>query len=93
MAMQYDVLASQLTESGSVVGARYRLKAVYALGGESGGSIAFTDGNGGTSRLALVVPADIYGSQYVLLPGEGILFENSIYLVNEDGVSVTAFYG
>lgn len=93
MAMQTDVKAAQATESGSIVAARYRLKAIYVLGGESPGSISFTDGQNGTSRLALTAPADIYGSQYLLLPGEGILFQNGIYLVNEDGVSVTAFYG
>ena len=91
--MQYDVKATQSTESGSIVAARNRLKAVYALGSEGTSSISFTDGDGGTSRLALSIPDPTFGSQYVLLPGEGILFQNGIYLVNTDGVSVTAFYG
>jgi S-adenosylmethionine hydrolase len=91
--MQTDVLAVQSTESGSIVATRYRLKAVYALGSEGTNGISFTDGSGGTSRLALSIPDSTLGAQFVLLPGEGILFDNSIYLVNEGGVSVTAFYG
>jgi hypothetical protein len=91
--MQYDVLAAQATETGSLVAARSRLKAIYALGSEGTNDIAFTDGDGGTSRLALSVPDSTLGSQYIRLPGEGILFDTEIYLVNAGGVSVTVFYG
>lgn len=93
MTAHSDVLAGQFTETGTVSELRNRLKAVYALGSEGTNEIAFTDGDGGTSRLALSVPDGTLGAVYVLLPGDGILFRDSIYLVNTGGVSVTAFYG
>lgn len=94
MAMQYDVKSAYLAASGSAYGARTRLKGVYINTGGSAATVEFTNGNGGTSLMKVDAPASATGNPvYIIVPGEGILFETSLYAVVTGAASVTVFYG
>ena len=94
MGMQTDVLATHLTASGTVSGNRNRLKAVSYRGNGLDGSLVFKDGSAsGTTLLELDVGTSDSFTIYVILPGEGILFQNSIYAALTNVAAITAFYG
>lgn len=94
MTMQYDVSSAYVTSTGSVFGQPARLKGLYVNTGGSAAVVEFTDGNGGTSRMKVDAPASTTGNPvYILVPGEGIRFYNSIYAVITGASSVTVFYG
>lgn len=90
--MQTDVKSKTVSATGAVGagGTRTRLKGVY-FSMSTGGTISVADGNGGTTLLSFVVPV---GSNYFLIPGEGILFTSDPYVTFTTAVgSLTVFYG
>ena len=90
--MQTDVKSKTVAGTGAVGagGNRTRLKGVY-YSMSTGGTISVADGNGGTVLLTFVVPV---GSNYFLVPGEGIVFQNDPYVTFTTAVgSLTVFYG
>jgi hypothetical protein len=93
MGMQYDVKSAHAEATGSMVSGRVRLKGYQCLSGGTAGDIIFTDGNGGTERLRFNVPANTNNPFANLIPGEGILFENGIYVTVPTASKVTIFYG
>jgi hypothetical protein len=94
MGMQTDVLATHLTASGTVSANRNRLKAVSYRGNGLDGSLIFKDGGvSGTTLLELDVGTSDSFTIYVILPGEGILFQNNIYAALTNVSAITAFYG
>lgn len=94
MGMQTDILATHLTASGAVSGNRNRLKAVSYRGNGLDGSLVFKDGGAsGTALLELDVGTSDSFTIYVILPGEGILFQNNIYAALTNVAAITAFYG
>jgi hypothetical protein len=94
MAMQTDVKSSYLTATGTAFGQRTRLKGLYVNTGGSAATVEFTNGNGGTSLMKVDAPASATGNPvYIIVPGEGILFEASLYAVITGAASVTVFYG
>jgi len=94
MSMQTDVLATHLTASGTVSANRGRLKAVSYRGSGLDGSLIFKNGGAsGTTLLELDVGTSDSFTIYVILPGEGILFQNSIYAALTNVSAITAFYG
>jgi hypothetical protein len=93
MGMQTDVKSAVATADGTMVSYRTRLKAVVLTSTAVAGSVVFKDGGAsGTTLLTLNTPAaaDFHN---ILIPGEGILFESSIYVDVADVSSVTVFYG
>ena len=102
MAMQTDVLASQpLTADGqmldqnSLVIGRARVKAIRIIPtASSSGSVVLKDGgaSGNTKITVNVFPAST-GPDYMLLPGEGLLFQTNIYADITTISSVTVIYG
>ena len=91
MSMQYDVKAAEVTASGSVYGARARIKGLM-VSFASGGTVVLKDGGAsGTTRFSYTAPAAA-GTANVLIPGEGILCDNNIYAVLTDATA-TVFYG
>lgn len=101
MAMQTDVLASKpLTADGQLKDQadnnilRARIKSVYIVPAAGAGSVVFKDGGAsGSTRLTLNTLAASTCAQYMLLPGEGLLFQNNIYVDVTDVASVMVFYG
>lgn len=97
MAMQYDVKSTHLNASGSVYAARARVKGIYVVSGATTGSLKLHDGTttGGITLIELDTSAQTNPiPDYLLIPGEGVLFENAIYAEITGGIaSVTIFYG
>ena len=92
--MQTDVKsgAAAAATSTAVTSYRSRVKAIALSFTASAGVITITDGNGGATLFTYTPPAAI-GSMYMLLPGEGLLALNGIYVTNGTGTFATVFYG
>ena len=94
MAMQTDVKSTTLTSSNTAVAYRCRIKGIYFVAGASAGSVIVKDGgSGGTTVLNIATPGIATGSQYVLVPGEGVLCLTDAYVAITNATSVTVFYG
>ena len=94
MAMQYDVKSAHIEANGSMVASRVRLKGYQCLSGGTAGTVIFTDGtSGGTERLRFSVPNNTNNPFFGLVPGEGILFDEGIYVTIPTGAKITIFYG
>jgi hypothetical protein len=90
--MAYDLHATTLTASGSVVAMRGRVKAMTYLATGTQGSIVIKDGGAsGTSILTIATPgvADAYD---IIIPDSGFLCSTNIYVVLTDVTSVTVMY-
>ena len=94
MTMQYDVLSAHTTGDGTLVSGRQRLKGFMFLGDGTAGDITLRDGgSGGTVRVVIPLPANQNNPITMLLPGEGVLFNTSIYADLPGTSSITIFYG
>ena len=101
MAMQTDVLASKpLTTAGnaldqnSLVIGRARVKAIYIIPSAGAGTVTFYDGGAtGAVKATINTLASSTAPNYMLLPGEGLLFQSNIYIVPSAVVSTTVIYG
>lgn len=99
--MQTDVLASQprttdgqmLTQAAETI-PRARVKSILIVPTAIAGSVVFRDGGAsGPIRTTINTMASMTSPQYMLLPGEGLLFQTNIYVDVADIVSVMVFYG
>ena len=94
MGFQYDVKAKTMTVTGATgIGTpRARIKAVYYCP-SGAGAISFKDGGvAGTEKLLLTIGAAGTGSTYILIPGDGVVFEADPYITISGATSVTFFY-
>lgn len=100
MAMQTDVLASGVRttdgqlqdQAGNNLG-RVRVKSVYIVPAAGAGSVEFKDGGAsGTTRMVLNTLASSTCPYYMLLPGEGVLFQTDVYVDVTTIGSVMVFY-
>jgi hypothetical protein len=97
MSMQTDVKASTITSTGAFQNEaataniqRTRVKGIYFVGT---GTVTLQDGgSGGVTRLSLTGGSG-GDSNFVLIPGEGILFTTDVYGTLTTVSSVTIFYG
>lgn len=93
MAMQYDVKASTITTSGSVYGARTRVKAIVITPTSTAGSVVLKDGgSSGTARITINTTTSTVPFT-VLIPGEGVVFDSTVYGTLTDVAAITVFYG
>jgi len=94
-SMQYDVKSVQLSADGQAVGFRTRVKAIYGVAGASVGSVKFYDGTSatGTPLINIDTPAGTGNSFYMMIPGEGVLFETGVYVDVTTITGVTIYYG
>jgi len=101
MGMQTDVLASQprvnagqLLDQNSLVIGRSRVKAIYIIPTSSAGQVVFRDGgSGGPVKITVNTLASSSAPDYVLMPGEGLLFQENIYIAPSAVVSTMVIYG
>ena len=93
MGMQTDVKAAHTEVTASMVSGRVRLKGYQCLSGGTAGDVIFTDGQGGTERLRFNIPNNTNNPFANLIPGEGILFDNGIYVTVPTSAKITIFYG
>jgi hypothetical protein len=100
MAMQTDVLASAVRttdglladQAGNALG-RNRVKAIYIIPAAGAGSVVFKDGGAsGTVKMTVNTLASSTAPDYILLPGEGLVFQTNIYVDVTDIASVMVFY-
>lgn len=96
--MQTDVKSKTLSATGAagVGGSRTRVKGIYYVAGASAGSISFKDGSAsGTELINIATPANTTGtgSMTLLIPDQGVLFQDDPYLTLTNVTSVTFFYG
>ena len=100
MASQTDILASvpisasgQFTNQAAANVGRCRVKAVLMMPSATAGTLILKDGgSSGTVVATFNTPASVAGPVYVLLPGEGLLFQTAVYgTVSNVGFS-TIFY-
>ena len=95
MAMQTDVKSSHLNASGVLLTSRSRIMGYQLLSGGTAGQIDFYDNsttNSGTVRLSVDISTNTAAIS-TLIPGEGILFYNGVYVVLPTGAAITVFYG
>ena len=99
--MQSDILASKpLTTTGQMKGqndgniGRARVRAIYIVPAAGAGSVVLRDGGAsGAIKTTVNTLAASTSSTYLILPGEGLLFNTDIHATATDIVSVTVFYG
>jgi hypothetical protein len=89
--MQTDVKSVEKTSTGAVYAGAARVKSLL-ISYASGGTVVIKDGGaGGTTVFSFTAPAAA-GSVNVLLPGEGIRCNTSIYATLSSS-TVTVMYG
>jgi hypothetical protein len=89
-----NIKSVQKTSSADAVSGRTRLLGVYFTNTATASSVVLKDGgSSGTARLSLLTPASA-GSQDLMIPDMGILFENGIYITfgSAEVTSVTLLY-
>lgn len=100
MAMQTDVLASAVRVSDGLLQdqasnnlGRIRIKSVYIVPDAGPGTVVFRDGGAsGTVKMTINTMAASTTPDYVLLPGEGLVFQTNVHVDLTDVVSVMVFY-
>lgn len=95
MGMQTDIKSQHVTASGNIAGlGRARFKSLSYRGNGTDGYVRLRDGGAsGTVLCELDVGTSDTFTIYVLLPGEGILFPNGIYIDLSNVSAATVFYG
>ena len=93
--MQTDVKAGHRDSSGVVYVGRTRVKGYQLASGGVAGEIQFWDNattNSGTEAITVNITINTAVIS-TLIPGEGVLFQNGVYVVLPANASVTVFYG
>ena len=99
--MQTDVLASiPITASGQFTNqatnniGRCRIKSIYIVPSATAGSLVLRDGgSSGTVKATINTVASASQPTYMLLPGEGLVFQTAVYGAVTNLGSATVFYG
>lgn len=96
MTMQTDVKAAHLNASGVAFGGRARVKGIVCTGTGTNTEITLYDDTAGTTGPELMKfdSGTVVTTFSILIPGEGILAKDGIYVdLGAGGVTVTVFYG
>lgn len=100
MGMQTDVLASktrasagQMLDQNSLVIGRCRVKAIYIVPDSGAGTVTFIDGGAsGNTKIVVDTKASSTTPDYILLPGEGLLFQENVYIIPSAVISTMIIY-
>jgi hypothetical protein len=94
--MQTDVKAAHLDGNATVFSGPTRVKGYQVAPGGTAGEIQFYDTTSnsatGTNRLTLHVTTNT-AVIATLIPGEGVRFDNGVYVSLPANSSITVFYG
>ena len=91
--MQTDVKAASNTASATFFNGPTRVKGIVVTTGASAGTRVVHDGgSSGTAKITINTPASA-GIQNVLIPGEGVKFDTSVYVALTNVTAATVFYG
>lgn len=100
--MQTDVLASTPRTSSGVMNdqagnaiARCRVKGIYIVPSVGAGSVVLRDGSTGAavSKVTVNTLASSTSPTWMLMPGEGLLFQTGVYADLTSVASVMVIYG
>lgn len=100
MGMQTDILASQpliadgqlLDQAGASI-ARCRVKAILVVPTANAATVVLKDGGAsGTTKATINIKAGSTNNEYILLPGEGMLFQTDVYADIAEVTHLTVFY-
>jgi hypothetical protein len=73
---------------------RVRVKAIYIVPATGAGSVVLRDGgSGGAVKTTINTLASSTAPTYLILPGQGLLFNSDVHATIADVASVTVFYG
>ena len=96
MAMQYDVKAAHTDSNAQVITGSVRVKGYQLASGGTAGEIILYDTAAnsatGTERLKVNITTNTAVIS-TLIPGEGIRFDNGVYITHPANASITVFYG
>lgn len=95
MAMQYDVLAVHLNADGVAYAGPTRVKGYQVAPGGTAGEIKFYDNASqasGTQRLILDITTNTAVIS-TLIPGEGIRFNDGVFIDLPANAAITVFHG
>ena len=95
MTMQYDVKSAYaVTLPAQLYTGRTRLKSIVFIGNGTGGTFAIYDGTDNTGNIVYQFKFSTAVQPFqVLLPGEGILCQNGIYVVGATLSAISVTYG
>lgn len=95
MTVQYDVKSAYTESDAAVVTYRTRLKGLYVVVGTSGTApvIVYDNASAGSGTVAFKIGTTAAGAHTVVIPGDGILALNGLYVDKGDADSVTVIYG
>jgi hypothetical protein len=94
MSMQTDVKAKYLAGDGIIYAGRTRLKGLTVAVATAGAAlIIYDNASAGSGDKVIEVSTAIAGSFSVLIPDQGILAQNGLYLDINGAAGVTAYYG
>jgi len=93
MSMQTDIKATACGAGASTTAfnGRCRLRGLVVSYPVAGGTVSITDGNGGATVFSFTSPAAA-GSINIILPAEGILAYNSLYVTCAASTTATVLY-
>jgi len=93
--MQTDVKAGHRDSSGVLYVGRTRVRGYQVASGATAGEIQFWDNattNSGQEKITVNITTNT-AVVSTLIPGEGVLFENGVYIVLPTNAAITVFYG
>ena len=95
MTMQYDVKSAYTaTLPAQLYTGRTRLKSIVFIGNGTGGTFAIYDGTDNTGNIVYQFKFSTAVQPFqVLLPGEGILCQNGMYVVGTTLTAISVTYG
>jgi len=95
MTMQTDVKSTHLNASGVIFAGRARVKGYQIAPSGTAGQIDFYD-NASTNSGNIPMSVDTTTNTAIistLIPAEGVLFQNGVYVVLPASTKITVFYG
>lgn len=95
MTMQFDVKSAYTAADAALVTSRTRLKGLYIVVSTGGANpvTIYDNASAGSGSIVLRAGASVAGAHTVVIPGEGILAMNGLYVDTGSADSVTIIYG
>jgi len=94
MGMQTDVKSKYLAADGVIFAGRARLKGLtVAVSTADAALVVYDNASAASGTKVVEVSTAVAGAFNVLIPGEGILAQNGLFLDINGAAAVTAYYG
>ena len=95
MTTQYDVKSAYTATDAALVTSRTRLKGMYIVVGTAGANpvTVYDNASAGSGTVVLRAGASVAGAHTLVIPGEGILAMNGLFVDTGSADSVTVIYG